>query len=116
MLKGAVRTIAKACGLSTEDIKPFEEKLREATQKGARALAVARGPENGPFELIGLVALFDPLRPDAKQLIAELNSLGISVKMLTGDGRHVAQEIGHALNLKNIHRISDIKSSGDQLI
>ena len=111
VMKGAVRTIAKACGLSITDVKPFEEKLREATQKGARALAVARGPENGPFELIGLVALFDPLRPDAKQLIAELNSLGISVKMLTGDGRHVAQEIGNALDLKNIHRISDIRSS-----
>ncbi len=114
VMKGAVRTIAKACGLSSIDIKPFEDRLKEATQKGARSLAVARGPENGPFELLGMVALFDPLRSDAKQLIAELNSLGISVKMLTGDGLHVAQEIGHALDLKNIHRISDIKSCGIQ--
>ena len=114
VMKGAVRTIAKACGLSITEIRLLEEKLREVTKKGARSLAVARGPENGPFELIGLVALFDPLRPDAKQLIAELNSLGISVKMLTGDGLSVAQEIGHDLDLKNIHRISDIKSSRDQ--
>ena len=114
VMKGAVRTIAKTCGTSITDIRIHEERLREVTEKGARSLAVARGPENGPFELIGLVALIDPLRPDAKQLIAELNSLGIFVKMLTGDGLHVAQEIGNALNLKNIHRISDIKASGDQ--
>jgi len=114
VMKGAVRTISNTCGLTSTDIKPLEKKLREATQKGARSLAVARGPENGPLEIIGLVALIDPLRPDAKQLIAELYSLGISVKMLTGDGLHVAQEIGHDLDLKNIHRISDIRPSGDQ--
>jgi len=114
VMKGAVRSIAKACGSSIMDIRLLEDKLKEVTQKGARSLAVARGPENGPFELIGLVALSDPLRPDAKQLIAELNNLGISVKMLTGDGLHVAQEIGHDLDLKNLHRISDIKPSGDQ--
>jgi plasma-membrane proton-efflux P-type ATPase len=114
VMKGAVRTIAEACGVSNKDIVQLEERLRETTQKGARSLAVARGLENGPLELIGLVTLFDPLRPDAKQLIAELNSLGISVKMLTGDGLSVAQEIGHDLDLKNIHRVSDIKSSGVQ--
>ena len=111
VMKGAVRTIAEACGASNSEIGLLEDKLRESIQKGARSLAVASGPENGAVELIGLVALFDPLRPDAKQLISELNSLGISVKMLTGDGLSVAQEIGHDLELKNIHRVSDIKAS-----
>ena len=113
-MKGAVRTIAEACGLSNSEIGLLEDKLNESIQRGARSLAVASGPENGTVELIGLVALFDPLRPDAKQLISELNSLGVSVKMLTGDGLSVAQEIGHNLDLKNIHRISDIKSSRNE--
>ena len=114
VMKGAVRTIAEDCGLSNSEIGLLEDKLKEAIQRGARSLAVARGPVNGTVELIGLVALFDPLRPDAKQLISDLNSLGVSVKMLTGDGLSVAQEIGHNLDLKNIHRISDIKSSRNE--
>ena len=48
------------------------------------------------------------------ELIAELNDMGVSVKMLTGDSLSVAKEIGKALNLKNIHRISDVKSCVDQ--
>ena len=114
VMKGAVRTIAETCGMSLKDIVLLEESIKDTTQKGFRSLAVARGPEIGPIELIGLVNLFDPLRPDAKQLIAELSSLGISVKMLTGDALSVAQEIGHSLDLKNIRRVSDIKSSGAQ--
>ncbi len=110
VMKGAVRTIAEACGASKSEISRLEEKLKEVTRKGARSLAVAGGIENGTVELIGLIALFDPLRPDAKQLISELNSLGISIKMLTGDGLGIAREIGHDLDLKNILRISDIKS------
>ena len=41
--------------------------------------------------------LYDPLRPDAKQLIATLRDLGVSVKMLTGDGLPVALEIGRGV-------------------
>lgn len=114
VIKGALRTIAEVCGQTQKEINLLEEKVKGETLKGSRSLAIARGLENGPLKLIGLVTLLDPLRPDAKQLIAELNSLGISVKMLTGDGLSVAQEIGHKLGLKNIHRVSDIKSSGEQ--
>ena len=114
VMKGAVRTIAEACGVSLNDIVQLEESLIAATQKEVRSLAVARGSDNGPVELIGIVSFSDPLRSDAKQLIAELNSLGVSVKMLTGDALSVAQEIGHDLDLNNIRRISDIKSSDNQ--
>ena len=46
---------------------------------------MARGPETGTPALVGLVSLYDPPRPDAKQLIATLLDLGVPVKMLTGD-------------------------------
>ena len=63
----------------------------------ARTLAVARGPEKGAIELVGLVTLYDPPRPDAKQLISELRDLGVAVKMLTGDALAVAREIAQGL-------------------
>ena len=61
------------------------------------ALAVARGLETGAPTLVGLVSLYDPPRPDAKQLIATLLDLGVPVKMLTGDALPVACEIGQGV-------------------
>ncbi len=51
---------------------------------GYRVLAVAAGPEHA-LQLVGLIGLFDPPRPDSAALIASLHSLGIQTKMLTGD-------------------------------
>jgi len=73
---------------------------------------VACGPETGALALVGLVTLYDPLRPDAKQLIATLHDLGVPVKMLTGDALPVACEIGQAVGLPNIRRVADLKAVG----
>ena len=70
VMKGAVRTIAEACGQHAPAIAALEARVSASAAKGYRALAVARGPETGPPVLIGLVSLYDPPRPDAKQLIA----------------------------------------------
>jgi H+-transporting ATPase len=112
VMKGAVRTVAEACGLPASEIAELEASVNESALKGFRTLAVASGPESGAPELIGLVSLFDPLRPDAKQLIAELRALGVSVKMLTGDALAVASEAGHGVGLDNIHHVADLKSAG----
>ena len=85
VMKGAVRTIAEACGLQPPAIEALEARVSESASKGYRTLAVARGPETGTPALVGLVTLYDPPRPDAKQLIATLQDLGVAVKMLTGD-------------------------------
>ena len=53
----------------------------------------------------------DPPRPDAKQLIAELHSLGVAVKMLTGDALPVAREIARGVGLPNILRVADLKAA-----
>ena len=112
LMKGAVRTIAGACGLEPADIEALEGRVGEAALKGYRTLAVARGPENGAPSLVGLVTLYDPPRPDARQLIASLHSLGIAVKMLTGDALAVAREIASGVGLPNIRRVADLKAAG----
>jgi H+-transporting ATPase len=111
VMKGAVRTVADACGLQPPAIDGLEARVHESALKGYRTLAVARGPETGQLALIGLVTLYDPLRPDAKQLIAELRGLGVPVKMLTGDALAVAREIGQAVGLANIVRVADLRAT-----
>jgi plasma-membrane proton-efflux P-type ATPase len=114
VMKGAVRTVAEACGFQPQAIAALEARVSEASGKGYRTLAVARGPETGAPALLGLVTLYDPPRPDAKQLIAELRALGVPVKMLTGDALAVAREIGHGVGLTNIRRVADLKAAGAQ--
>ncbi len=75
---------------------------------------MARGPETGTPALVGLVTLYDPPRPDAKQLIAALRDLGVSVKMLTGDALAVASEIAQGVGLPNIRRVADLKAASAQ--
>jgi len=114
VMKGAVRTIAEACGLNPPAIEALDVRARAAAAKGYRTLAVARGPEHGAPVLVGLVSLYDPPRPDARQLIATLHDLGVPVKMLTGDALPVALEIGQGVGLANIQRMADLKAASAQ--
>ncbi len=115
VMKGAVRTIAQACGLQAAEIEALEARVSDSALKGYRTLAVARGPETGAPALLGLVTLYDPPRPDAKQLIATLHDLGVPVKMLTGDALAVASEIARGVGLHNIRRVADLKAASTQL-
>ena len=110
VMKGAVRTIAEACGFQPPAIHALEAKVADSAAKGYRTLAVARGPESGPVALLGLVSLEDPLRPDAKELVATLHGLGVSVKMLTGDALAVATEIAKGIGLSDIRRMAEMKA------
>jgi plasma-membrane proton-efflux P-type ATPase len=114
VMKGAVRTIAQACSLPPAAIEALEGRVADAALKGYRTLAVARGPENGAPNLVGLVTLYDPPRPDAEQLIESLRGLGVAVKMLTGDALAVAKEIARGVGLPNIRRVADLRASSTQ--
>jgi H+-transporting ATPase len=127
VMKGAVRTVAQACGLQPSAIEELEARVSESALRGYRTLAVARGletglrrdgagsaPQAGAFALVGLVTLYDPPRPDARQLVATLTELGVAVKMLTGDALAVASEIAHGVGLRNIRRVADLKAASAQ--
>jgi plasma-membrane proton-efflux P-type ATPase len=112
VMKGAVETIAQACALGPPAIAALEARVSDSASKGYRTLAVARGPETGAPAIVGLVTLYDPPRPDAKQLIGALHDLGVPVKMLTGDALAVASEIARGVGLPNIRRMADMKAAG----
>jgi H+-transporting ATPase len=78
-------------------------------------LAVARAVDEGRYVLVGLAALSDEPRPESAALVRELKSLGISVKMLTGDSLPVAKEIAEEVGIGNsIIRASDLRESINQ--
>ncbi len=59
---------------------------------GARVLAVASGDESS-LQLVGLLTLEDQIRKDSKELVQNLERLGVRVIMVTGDAAATARAI-----------------------
>jgi len=79
-------------------------------EKGYRTLAVARSRDDESPDIVGLVALYDMPRADSKQLIQELQHLGVPVKMLTGDALAIAKEVAAEVGLgERMIRAADLK-------
>ena len=80
--------------------------------KGYRVIAVAIGKEAPAMKMVGLVGLYDKPRKDSAKLIAKLRSLGISVKMLTGDSLPIAKQIAQEVGLGDkVTRMADVEST-----
>jgi Ca2+-transporting ATPase len=106
--KGAPETIAQMCRLTPARLAAMQEAARRLASRGIRVLAVARARFEGarwpdsqlafPFELLGLIGLADPLRPNVAETIRECRAAGIKVVMITGDypvtARAIADEAG----------------------
>ncbi len=53
---------------------------------------------------LGSIVLFDKLKEDAKNIVSELKTVGVSkVVMLTGDSKAVAQRIAEKLSIKEVY-------------
>jgi P-type Ca2+ transporter type 2C len=117
-VKGAVETVLPLCRNMAGpdcpielDAGGIERAALELADGGHRVLAVAEGPlDSGPdgeelneetlppLTLLGLVGFIDPLRPEAKDAVAECRGAGVDVIMITGDhpatARAIARELG----------------------
>ena len=99
VMKGSFQVISGLCALDPAANAEWETKIDQFGKQGFRAIAVAKMNPNGNPQFVGLVALHDPPRADSKKLISELEQLGISVKMLTGDALPIAQEIAQEVEI-----------------
>ncbi|HET7225759.1 MAG TPA: cation-translocating P-type ATPase [Candidatus Eisenbacteria bacterium] len=110
-VKGAPEDVLAVCRVPGPERAPWFAAADDMAGRGLRVLAVggcrldpARPlPDDVsgmPFELLGLVALADPVRPGVPEAIEECRRAGIRIVMITGDypatARHVARAIGLA--------------------
>jgi len=72
---------------------------RQLEAKGFRVLGVAVGTGKA-LRLAGVIALSDPPRADAAELIKELSTLGVHTVMVTGDAPATAAIIARAVGLE----------------
>jgi Ca2+-transporting ATPase len=93
--KGAPEAVLDLCHLPGPQREQWLATANHLASQGLRVLGVARGRLAGgdfpgsahdlDFEWLGLIGLTDPLRPDIREAVAQCNSAGIRVIMITGD-------------------------------
>ena len=111
-LKGAPEEVFRLCRLPEADRERLQTIVSDAADDGLRVLAVARAAanvledsrEDYNYELLGLVALADPIRAEAKDAVALAHQAGIRVIMITGDYAETARRIGREIGL-NFHQV-----------
>ncbi|MGB3907682.1 MAG: cation-transporting P-type ATPase [Methanomethylovorans sp.] len=109
MLLGRCTRIYGLFGVRTfteQDREDMLEKNRELAQRTYRVLALAYRPlniKNGELEkdmiFLGLVAMQDPPREEAKNAIETCHKAGIKVVMITGDNQETAKSIAREIGL-----------------
>jgi H+-transporting ATPase len=98
VMKGAPRVLIDIVHLGKEKSTTYWHTIEELSAKGYRVIAVALEKE-GNLSLAGFIPLYDRPRKDSSRLVAELKSLGIQVKMLTGDIAPIATTVAEEVEI-----------------
>jgi Mg2+-importing ATPase len=126
LTKGALTNILEVCSSAETnegtivDIESVKDKIQkhfeEFSNNGFRTLGIAfkNLPEDKPINksdekdmtFIGFLTLFDPPKPNIIDTIASLKSLGVSLKIITGDNHLVAASISKKMGLSDNKIIS----------
>jgi H+-transporting ATPase len=117
VVKGAVSAVSELCQPTKEEQVEIDTKMNALADKGYRVIAVAAGKESACMDIVGLVALYDKPRPDSSGLIAKIRSLGIAVKMLTGDSQPIAKQVAKEVGIgERVTRMADVEKSGENAV
>jgi Mg2+-importing ATPase len=127
--KGAPESVLSRCKYAeidgrTEPIdslqKRIDARLMDYSGAGYRSLAIASKKidardsysieDESNLTLLGFLVFTDPPKKDAQQAVAELNKMGVGVKILTGDNELVAVKICEELKIpvKKVIRGSEL--------
>jgi H+-transporting ATPase len=109
--KGAPQVIL-ALSANAGSVKAAAEKaVNEFAARGFRSLGVARAEGDGSWQFLGVLPMFDPPREDAKATIATALTMGVKIKMVTGDALAIAKETAKTLGMGT--NILDAGTLGD---
>ena len=127
-LCASVRRNEEAVPLTDAHVSELTAGIDSLAEEGLRVLALARREIAGPLpdtarqaemdmELLGLVGMSDPVRPEVPEAIARCRRAGIRIVMITGDhpatAMAVAREAGFEMD--GVILGSDLPDSDDRL-
>jgi H+-transporting ATPase len=112
--KGAPQVILSLIANKDAINAKVNKEVNSFAAKGYRALGVAKTSAQDDWQYVGLIALHDPPREDSAETIKTAQSMGVEVKMVTGDHEAIAKEIAHEVNLgTNIALVSSFLNKQD---
>lgn len=87
----------------------FSDFVNNLSNEGKTPLLFAKGNV-----FLGIIAVADTIKPESPQAIKELQNMGISVVMLTGDNKRTANAIGAQVGVDTV--ISDVMPNGKEAV
>ncbi len=136
--KGALSNILDSCTKAVTDggkvvdvadvVDSIQAKFEEFSSQGFRVLGVSKREFTFDAEVnkddeidmtfIGFLAFWDPPKVGIAETIAKLNSMGVALKVITGDNRHIAAKVASEIGLKDpvILTGSDINQMRDEAL
>jgi len=112
--KGAPQVILNQAQNKDEIKDEVEDLIKDFAIRGFRALGVSRSVDEAGTVWIfeGLIPLFDPPRHDTAETIKRALSMGVKVKMITGDQLAIAKETARSLGMgQNMFTIPSLKKN-----
>ena len=97
--KGAPQVILSLLADKTNMASEVDQQVNALAAKGYRALGVARTDARGRWQYVGIIPLHDPPREDSADTIQTAQSMGVNVKMVTGDHIAIAKEIASEMKM-----------------
>ncbi|KAI9225370.1 MAG: H(+)-ATPase [Piptocephalis tieghemiana] len=121
--KGAPQVIISLVGGNDDAVTAVNDLAR----RGLRALGVAKtrpgkgeGEGEEEWELIGMISLLDPPRPDSAETIQRCDKMGVEVKMITGDqmiiGKEVARRLGMNTCILDAGKLIDPNATEEEVV
>jgi P-type Mg2+ transporter len=118
--KGALQNILEVCSLAevesgkivqlTDMTQKIQQQFEEFSGKGLRTLGLAykeigqnkikKDDETG-MTFLGFLLFFDPPKAGIVQTIENMEKLGVSLKVITGDNKFVAAYLGKEVGIEN---------------
>ena len=122
--KGALQNILDICSFveidneKVEHISLYYQKIidtfKDLGNQGFRVLGIAHKiinensysvvvdkDDETDMIFLGFLIFFDPIKSEVRDSLNKLHKLGVSVKIITGDNRHVAKHVAQKIGLTN---------------
>ena len=104
--------VGNASWLSDRQVLISEELHRQAqtlAESGKTPIFVAANMMANAWQVLGIIAIRDRLKPEAINVIAQIKALGLQVWMLTGDRRETAIAIAQQLGIDPQQAIAEVR-------
>ncbi len=120
--KGAPEAILACCNANSETRLAAQNAINEYTSAGFRVLAVGEALFSGSdfpekqqdliFNLLGVVAFYDPPKKNMGEVLKQFYQAGIQVKIITGDNAATTSTVAKKIGFKG----AELQISGEELM